>query len=156
MSVLEEYFRELRDIRSSGAGVAETSYYTPLSNLLNEVGKSLKPRVRCILQLANKGAGHPDGGLFTSEQVRHSDNSKPLLGQSPSRGVIEVKPKSCIPASRASTCLSINRVVASAKFTLPTSKGHTSYSDLYYYSSRDHKVELINATWLGGIPPSFR
>ena len=34
MSLLEDYFRELKDIRSSGAGVPETSYYTPLVNLL--------------------------------------------------------------------------------------------------------------------------
>ena len=94
MSILEEYLRELRDIRSSGAGVPETSYYTPLANLLNEVGKALKPRVRTILQLANRGAGQPDGGLFTNEQLRGGDNSKPLMGQSPNRGVIEVKPAS--------------------------------------------------------------
>lgn len=92
MSLLEAYLRELRDIRASGAGVAETSYYTPLANLLNEVGKSLEPRVRCILQLANRGAGQPDGGLFTQEQLRRADHNKPLLGQSPNRGVIEVKP----------------------------------------------------------------
>jgi hypothetical protein len=65
-----------------------------LANLLNGVGKSLKPRVQCILQLANRGAGQPDGGLFTNEQLRRVDNSKPLLGQSPNRGVIEVKPTS--------------------------------------------------------------
>ena len=92
MSALEEYLRQLRDIRSSGAGVPETSYYTPLANLLNEVGKPLKPRVQTILQLANRGVGHPDGGLFTKEQLRAADNSKPLMGQSPNRGVIEVKP----------------------------------------------------------------
>ena len=92
MSLLEEYLRELRDIRSSGAGVPETSYYTPLANLLNEVGKPLKPRVRAIFQLANRGAGQPDGGLFTNEQLRVADNNKPLMGQSPNRGVIEVKP----------------------------------------------------------------
>ncbi len=91
MSILEDYLRELRDIRASGAGVAETSYYTPLANLLNETGKSLKPKVRCILQLANRGAGQPDGGLFTQEQLRRADHNKPLLGQSPNRGVIEVK-----------------------------------------------------------------
>jgi hypothetical protein len=91
VSILETYFGELRDIRASGAATPETSYYTPLANLLNEVGKSLKPRVRCVLQLANRGAGQPDGGLFTNEQLRHADNSKPLLGQTPSRGVIEVK-----------------------------------------------------------------
>jgi len=48
---VEEYFRELVEIRSSGAGTKETSYYSALSNLLNGLGKSLKPRVRCILTL---------------------------------------------------------------------------------------------------------
>ena len=94
MGLLEDYVRGLRDIRSSGAGVSETSYYPPLSNLLNEFGKSLKPRVTCILQLANQGAGHPDGGLFTSDQFKAADGGEPLLGQSPNRGVIEVKPAS--------------------------------------------------------------
>ena len=94
MSILEDYFRELREIRASGAGVPETSYYTYLENLLNEVGKPLKPRVRAIFQLANRGAGQPDGGLFTNEQLRVADDSKPLMGQSPNRGVIEVKPTS--------------------------------------------------------------
>ena len=94
MSILEEYLREIRDIHSSGAGVPETSYYAPLANLLNEVGKPLKSRVRTILQLANRGAGQPDGGFFTNEQLRAADNSKPLMGQSPNRGVIEVKPTS--------------------------------------------------------------
>jgi hypothetical protein len=70
MTPAESYFRELRDIRSCGAAVKETSYYPALSNLLNEVGKGLKPRVRCIIQLANRGAGLPDGGLFTAEQFQ--------------------------------------------------------------------------------------
>ena len=91
MGVLEAYLRELRDIRSSGAGTQETSYYTPLANLLNDVGKPLKPRVQCIIQLANRGAGFPDGGLFTREQLKRTDENAPLRGQSPSRGVIEVK-----------------------------------------------------------------
>ncbi len=62
---LEKYLTGLRDIRSSGAGVDETSYYGQLENLFNEIGRTLKPRVKCILQLKNRGAGNPDGGLFT-------------------------------------------------------------------------------------------
>jgi hypothetical protein len=92
MTPLETYLRELRDIRSSGAAVKETSYYPALSNLLNEVGKSLKPRVRCIINLANRGAGLPDGGLFTAEQFQKPSEAEPLPGQPPARGVIEVKP----------------------------------------------------------------
>jgi SAM-dependent methyltransferase len=91
MDALEAYLRDLCEIRSSGAGVKETSYYAALSNLFNEVGKSLKPKVRCILQLANRGAGLPDGGLFTPDQYQKTGTAEPLLGQIPSRGVIEVK-----------------------------------------------------------------
>jgi len=91
MTPLETYLRELRDIRSSGAAVKETSYYPALSNLFNEVGKRLKPRVRCIINLANRGAGLPDGGLFTAEQFQKPSEAEPLPGQPPARGVIEVK-----------------------------------------------------------------
>ena len=94
MGALEEYFQGLKDIRSSGASVPEISYYNPLANLLDDVGKLLKPRVQTILQLGNRGAGFPDGGLFTKEQLNAKDLGKPLMGQPPSRGVIEVKPTS--------------------------------------------------------------
>ncbi len=89
---VESYFSELRDIRSSGAGVAEISYYDPLKQLLNEVGKSLKPKVRALMQLRNTGSGNPDGGLFTANQLKNWDPGvDPLLGQLPGRGAIEVK-----------------------------------------------------------------
>src|SRR5574340_1747816 len=91
MTPLETYLRELRDIRSSGAAVKETSYYPALSNLLNEVGRKLKPRVRCIINIANRGAGIPDGGLFTPDQFQKPSDAEPLPGQLPARGVIEVK-----------------------------------------------------------------
>ena len=67
---LAAYLRELRDIHSTGAAVAETSYYPALSNLLNEIGKTLKPKVRCVVNIANRGAGLPDAGLFTADQIR--------------------------------------------------------------------------------------
>ena len=67
MHPLQTYLRDLHDIRSTGAAVKETSYYTPLANLLNAVGQSLKPRVRCVINLQNQGAGLPDGGLFTPD-----------------------------------------------------------------------------------------
>ena len=85
------YIQELRDIRSTGAAVKETSYYGALANLLNEVGKSLKPKVRCIINLANRGSGIPDGGLFTPDQFQRASEAEPLPGQLPSRGAIEVK-----------------------------------------------------------------
>jgi len=89
-----EYFGDLRDIHQSGGGVKEESYYGSLEKLFNGIGKSLKPKVRCIIQLQNRGAGQPDGGFFTKEQYDHGNDQAPLLGQMPARGVIEVKPTS--------------------------------------------------------------
>jgi hypothetical protein len=92
MHPLETYIRALREIRSSGEAVPETSYYGALATLFNEVGKSLKPRVRCIVNLRNRGAGIPDGGLFTPDQFQRSSKTEPIAGQPPSRGAIEIKP----------------------------------------------------------------
>ncbi len=91
MHPLETYLRELRDIRSSGSAVKETSYYGPLAALLNEVGKPLSPRVRCVINLKNRGAGIPDGGLFTADQFQRTGVAEFQPGQLPARGVIEVK-----------------------------------------------------------------
>jgi hypothetical protein len=51
MNKLEEYLRRVSEIRRSGAAVKETSYYGTLETLFNEIGKSLKPRVRCIINM---------------------------------------------------------------------------------------------------------
>jgi hypothetical protein len=56
MPSLETYLRSLRDIHNSGAGVQETSYYPALEHLLDETGKSLKPKVRCIINIKDRGA----------------------------------------------------------------------------------------------------
>ena len=87
MNLVETYLSELRDIRSYGAAVEETSFYGRLENLLNEIGRTLKPKVRCIINPKNAGAGIPDGGLFTPDQK----NTDMIGGQTPSRGVVEVK-----------------------------------------------------------------
>jgi len=94
MNSLEAYLKELRDIRSTGAAVAETSFYPAISNLLNEIGKSLKPKVRCVINIANRGAGLPDGGLFTAGQFQKASDAEPKQGQPPERGVLEAKPTS--------------------------------------------------------------
>jgi len=57
LNTLATYLRELRDIRSSGANVPETSFYGPLANLLNDIGRTLKPRVRCIINPEPVGIG---------------------------------------------------------------------------------------------------
>ena len=91
MDPVENYFSELRAIHASGAGTKETSYYPALANLLNELGKKLSPKVRCVSQLANTGAGSPDYGLYTQEQFQRASDGEPRTGQMPSRGVIELK-----------------------------------------------------------------
>ena len=86
---VEAYFVGLQMIRASGGATDERSLYVPLANLLNAVGGSLKPKVFCVQELADQGVGHPDFGLYTTQQVQ---KGQPKSGQKPERGVIEVKP----------------------------------------------------------------
>jgi hypothetical protein len=58
MDALELCLKEVRQIHDSGAAVAETSYYPALAQLLNEIGSKLKPKVRCLVNPANRGAGN--------------------------------------------------------------------------------------------------
>ena len=90
MNPLATYLRDLHAIRSSGANVPETSFYGALANLLNDIGRTLKPRVRCIINPRNQGAGIPDGGFFTSDQLPRGGEPD-LHVQLPARGVMEVK-----------------------------------------------------------------
>ena len=83
MNPVETYLEDLYAIRSSGGAVKETSYYPALSNLLNEVGKTLKPRVRCIINIQNAGAGLPDGGLYSAEQFQKQSKGELREGQLP-------------------------------------------------------------------------
>ncbi len=87
-AAVETYFGDLRRLRASGGATGERSTYPPLTALLNAVGAVLKPKVFCVSELADHGAGHPDLGLYAARQVRHG---RPREGQLPERGVIEVK-----------------------------------------------------------------
>ena len=84
----EGYFADLRRVRASGGGTQERSLYGPLDNLLTAVGATLRPKVFCVQELADQGAGHPDFGLYAAKQVQ---KGAPREGQTPERGVIEVK-----------------------------------------------------------------
>ena len=88
VAAVEAYFADLRRVRASGGATGELSSYGPLTGLLNAVGATLKPKVFCVGQLADQGAGHPDFGLYTAKQVQ---KGRPHEGQTPERGVIEVK-----------------------------------------------------------------
>ncbi|MBD2289810.1 N-6 DNA methylase [Microcystis wesenbergii FACHB-1317] len=91
MNPLVNYFRNLHEIHSSQAAVKETSYYGTLETLLNEIGKTLKLRVRCIINLRNQGAGLPDGGLFNVDQFPKNQELEPFTAIFPERGAIEIK-----------------------------------------------------------------
>ncbi len=87
-AAVEAYLADLRRIRASGGATSERSYYSPLTNLMNAIGSTLRPKVFCVGELAEQGAGHPDFGLYGAKQVQRG---RPRQGQVPERGVVEVK-----------------------------------------------------------------
>ncbi len=91
MHPVETYLKHIVEIRSTGGAVPETSYYPPLANLLDEVGRHLKPKVRCVSQVVDTGAGSPDFGFYAADQFQRAKDSEPRSGTLPERGVVEVK-----------------------------------------------------------------
>ncbi len=88
-TAVEHYFADLGRVRASGGATGERSTYGPLANLLNAIGGTLRPKVFCVGELADQGAGHPDFGLYAARQ---GQRGQPRQGQTPERGVVEVKP----------------------------------------------------------------
>lgn len=88
---IEDYLIALRTTRMTGGVTDETASYPALKALLDAIGADLSPRVHCELHPTG-GAGIPDGGLFTAEQIQRGDPTALLRGARPARGVIEVKP----------------------------------------------------------------
>ena len=87
-AAVQEYFADLRRVRASGGATQERSLYGPLGNLLTAIGATLRPKVFCVQELADQGAGHPDFGLYAAKQVQRG---APREAQTPERGVVEVK-----------------------------------------------------------------
>ena len=85
---VEAYCAQLHRVYVSSGATGERSSYAPLANLLNAVGGTLKPKVFCVGELANHGAGHADFGLYGARQMQRG---RPRDGQLPERGVVEVK-----------------------------------------------------------------
>ena len=88
-SAVGDYFADIARIRASGGATPERSYYPPLNNLLNAIGDTLRPKVSCVTELGQSGADHPDLALYAARQTRKGN---PIEGQTPERGVVEVKP----------------------------------------------------------------
>ena len=87
-TAVETYFVDIGRVRASGGATGERSSYPALANLLNAVGATLKPKVFCVVELADQGAGHPDMGLYSAKQFQKRG---PEEGQTPEHGVVEVK-----------------------------------------------------------------
>ena len=79
---VKSYFTDMRDVKESGGGTREESYYPPLNKLLNSIGATMPVRVKCVSQLRTQGADHPDFGLYS-----HKQKPKEL----PKHGVVEAK-----------------------------------------------------------------
>ncbi len=90
-SPVRTYLSELHEIHAMGAGTEEISLYNPLQNLLNEIGRRLKPKVFCIQNLKDLGAGFPDYGLYSANQLPKTDFGKLTPDIIAERGVIEAK-----------------------------------------------------------------
>lgn len=86
--VLAAYLDQIARIHATGAGTGEVSYYGALAGALNAIGETLKPRVVCVPNLRDRGAGFPDMGLFPTVRARAPMDWPE--GHPPERGVIEV------------------------------------------------------------------
>lgn len=89
---LQTYLAEMHRLWSTGVATGELSYYTPLQNLFNELGRTLKPKVFCLSNPKDTGAGHPDFYFFTANQLRKAKSLRePIPDAPPERGVVEAK-----------------------------------------------------------------
>ncbi|HTO83675.1 MAG TPA: type ISP restriction/modification enzyme [Methylomirabilota bacterium] len=89
---LQTYLAEMHRLWSTGVATGELSYYTPLQNLFNELGRTLKPKVFCLSNPKDTGAGHPDFYFFTASQLPKAKSLKePIPEAPPERGVVEAK-----------------------------------------------------------------
>jgi len=100
-NLIEHYLIDLGEVRGTRSNVPETSFYPALERLLTGIGKTLSPKVRCVINLANRGAGLPDGGLFSADQFRRKTGDAEakenlFLVQNPSVGSDPNKIKSKI------------------------------------------------------------
>ena len=79
-AAVEAYLADLRGIRATG-GATRALLPHPLNNLLTAVGATLKPKVRCVGELKDMGAGRPDLGLYAARQMQRG---KPATASYPS------------------------------------------------------------------------
>jgi hypothetical protein len=76
---VETFLADCYAVRTAGANAPETSFYRRFL-FFNEVGRHLKPKIRCVMGLKDQRAGMPDGGLFTKPQIATRRDHVPLPG----------------------------------------------------------------------------
>ena len=76
-TAVEACFADLRRALASGGATAERSSYGPVAHLLDSVGKMLGPKVLCVAELADQGAGHP--GFWALQ--REAEPARPAAPQ---------------------------------------------------------------------------
>ena len=86
-----EFLAEVHRVRASGGGTGERSFYGAFQNLVNAVGRSLKPKVFCVNELADLGAGRPDFGFYSADRLPRDIAGGDPLATPPDRGVVEMK-----------------------------------------------------------------
>ncbi|HYC05915.1 MAG TPA: type ISP restriction/modification enzyme [Azospirillaceae bacterium] len=92
MSPVHAYLTALHQARGTRSASPERSLYGAFQALVNEIGKGLKPKVFCVQELADAGAGRPDFGLFVVSQLSFDDLGAPSpMAPLPERGVVEAK-----------------------------------------------------------------
>jgi len=91
VSPVRDFLAECHRIRATGGGTSERSFYTPFQNLLNAIGAERRPRVFCVGELADLGAGRPDFGLYSAERLPREAAGGEPLATPPDRGVVEMK-----------------------------------------------------------------
>ena len=67
----------------------ETGCYSALEELINALGDELRPKVKVVSQPRNTGAGIPDFGLYTAQQLRRMKGGG--TPEKPERGAVEIK-----------------------------------------------------------------
>ena len=74
-AAVESYFADLRRMRASGGATGERSSCTPLANLLDAVGATLKPKVYCHGEFRRIILGACSTRLPAADRVSAGDSS---------------------------------------------------------------------------------
>ena len=78
-------------LRRTPPAFPSTTHYPALRALLNEIGGTLKPKVRCVINPKSKGAEFPTAGSIPLINCQRAATRNRRSGTLPARGAIEAK-----------------------------------------------------------------